>query len=118
MSAPDPGIFIGPESGHRKQLFPGVSARLAWGEKLMLSFVTLEPGGAVPEHRHPHEQAGVCLSGEFELTVAGESRVIRPGDSYIIPGNTPHSARGLTARAVTLDIFSPPRQEYKPPARA
>ncbi len=111
---PFPGVFIDPEKLPVKQLFPGIAIRLAWGEKVMLSLVTLEPGGVVPEHRHPHEQAGICVSGEFELTVAGKTRVVKAGELYLIPGNTPHAARGLEERAVALDIFSPLREDYLP----
>lgn len=94
--------------------FEGVTTGLAWGDKLMFSLVTFEPGGLVPEHHHPHEQAGICLEGEFELVVDGRPRVIRPGQMYLIPGNTPHAARGLDAPAKTLDVFSPPREDYMP----
>jgi len=98
----------------RKTIFPGVTITTAWGEHIMLSFVHFERGGAiVPEHSHPHEQAGVGLEGEFELVIAGEARVIRPGDAYCIPGNTPHSARSLDGPARALDIFHPVREEYR-----
>jgi quercetin dioxygenase-like cupin family protein len=97
-----------------KALFDGVTARLAWGEKLMFSLVCFEPGGVVPEHDHPHEQAGICLDGHFELIVDGQARIIRPRQMYIIPGGTPHAARALDAPCKTLDVFAPPRDEYKP----
>lgn len=113
---PHPGIFVDEETMTRKELAAGVSAALAWGEKIMLSKLTLEPDGLVPEHSHPHEQAGICLEGRFELVVNSESRVIEAGQMYIIPGNAVHLARGLGARAVTLDIFSPIREDYLPEA--
>lgn len=106
--------FIDPQDLFRRRLFPGVETELAWGERIMLSRVTVEPDGVVPEHTHPHEQAGCCLSGEFDLEVAGEVRRIRAGDLYIIASDTPHAARGVGQRAITLDIFSPPREEYMP----
>lgn len=97
-----------------KQIFPGVSITTAWGDRIMLSFVTFHEAGAlVPEHEHPHEQCGIGLEGEFELVIAGEARVIRQGDAYCVPGGVRHSARGLTAGARALDIFNPPREEYK-----
>ena len=46
--------------------------------------------------------------------MAGEVRRIKPGDLYLIPGDTLHAARGVGQRAVTLDIFSPPREDYLP----
>lgn len=98
----------------RKLLFPGVRITTAWGERIMLSFVQFEYEGAeVPTHQHPHEQAGLCLEGAFELVISGERHVISAGDSYLIPGDTPHSARSLGGPCRTLDIFSPPREDYQ-----
>jgi quercetin dioxygenase-like cupin family protein len=95
-------------------LFPGVRITTAWGEHLMMSFVQFERADAlVPTHQHPHEQMGMGLEGEFELIIDGEARIIRPGDSYCIPGNTPHSARSVNGPARALDIFHPAREDYK-----
>ena len=101
------------------ELADGVQLRIMSGERVMMSFVTLDPGGEVPQHSHPHEQMGMGVEGSFELVIDGESRVIRRGDIYLIPSNVVHSARGLDERAVALDIFSPPREDYlarTPPA--
>lgn len=110
------GPFIDATSFHPRNLTEGVTARLVSGERIMLSEVTIEANGVVPQHRHPHEQAGVCLNGEFDLEVDGEVRRIKAGDYYLIPGGTVHAARGVGSRAVTLDIFSPPREDYLPGA--
>jgi len=97
-----------------REIFPGVTIRTVWGERIMLSFVHFRHADAVvPIHQHPHEQAGIGLEGEFELEIAGEVRIIRPGDSYCIPGNTPHRARSVGGPARALDIFSPVREEYR-----
>jgi quercetin dioxygenase-like cupin family protein len=94
-------------------IFPGVTITTAWGEAVMLSFVRFERADAlVPEHRHPHEQMGVGLEGEFELVIDGEARIIRPGDCYWIPGNVLHSARSVGGPARALDVFSPIREDY------
>jgi quercetin dioxygenase-like cupin family protein len=97
-----------------KEICPGVSIRVAWGESLMMSFVEFAHAGAlVPSHSHPHEQMGMGLEGEFELVIDGEARAIRPGDVYLIPSNVPHSARATTGPARALDIFHPVREEYR-----
>lgn len=92
---------------------PGIHMLLGWTEKLMVSQVTIEPGAEIPEHDHPHDQAGVCLEGTFELTIGGQTRVMEPGDIYLIPGGVPHSVRGLEGRARTVDLFAPPREDYQ-----
>jgi len=96
-----------------KQLFDGVKIRTAFGEKSMMSFVYFEPNSLVPEHSHPHEQMGTVMEGKFELIVNGNSKIVEEGDAYLIPSNIKHSARALDEPAVALDIFSPPREEYK-----
>ncbi|HZP81731.1 MAG TPA: cupin domain-containing protein [Chthonomonadaceae bacterium] len=97
-----------------RTIFPGVTITTAWGDEVMLSFVRFEYEGAVvPEHQHPHEQMGVGLEGEFALTIGDETRLIRAGDSYWIPSNTPHSARSVQGPARALDIFHPIRDDYR-----
>ena len=96
-----------------KQVFEGASLRTLHGEKLMMSFVNLEPHSVVAEHSHPHEQMGMVLEGTFELSIDGESRVLKKGDAYLIPSHVKHSARAFETPALALDIFSPPREDYK-----
>ncbi|MBC8232603.1 cupin domain-containing protein [bacterium] len=95
------------------QLFDGVKIRTAYGEKIMMSFVYFEPNSLVPEHSHTHEQMGMVMEGRFRLTVNGESKVVEKGDVYLVPSNAKHSAQALNDSAVALDIFSPPREDYK-----
>ncbi len=95
-----------------RQLAPGVTAKIAPGEKLMFSLVTLEPNAVVPEHAHPHEQMGMMVGGVMELTIAGETRVLSGNALYLIPGGVPHKAAAGPEGAVALDAFSPPREEY------
>jgi quercetin dioxygenase-like cupin family protein len=106
--------FFNPKDRPPQTLFPGVTIQTLWGERLMMSFVHFEVADAVvPTHQHPHEQMGLGLEGEFELVIEDEARIIGPGDCYLIPGNTPHSARSVNGPARTLDIFSPPREDYQ-----
>ena len=105
--------FINLKETFKKQWAPGVKLNLAWGDKLMLSVVELEPGSTVPMHAHPHEQAGIVLEGEFDLTIGGETRRVREGDMYIIPGGLEHRVVTGEEKAVALDIFHPIREDYK-----
>lgn len=96
-----------------KKLSDGIKIRTVYGEKIMMSFVYFEPDSEVPEHSHPHEQMGTVMEGKFELVIDGKSRIVEIGDAYLIPSNVKHSARTLEESALALDIFSPPREEYK-----
>jgi len=105
--------FFDPGKIARRELVPGITLRIMSGDKVMMSMVEIAPHAVLPPHTHPHEQAGLVLEGEFEFTIGDEKRSMRPGDAYIIPGGVEHSLVGSDGWALALDIFSPPREEYK-----
>ena len=84
----------------------------AVGERMMVTLMTFLEGQKVGTHSHPHEQAGYCVQGRFELTIDGVPTVIEPDDSYVIPGGAPHSYRVLED-ALAVEVFSPPREDYR-----
>ena len=96
-----------------KEIVPGASIKTFWGENIHLSVVTVEPGGSIPRHNHPHEQAGTVLEGEMTLGIGDQEQTLRPGDFYIIPPNADHWVKRTNQRIVALDIFSPVREDYK-----
>ncbi len=79
----------------------------------MLVLVSFDTNAVVPNHHHPHEQAGQVLEGTVAFEIGDEVKVLGPGDIYLIPGNIPHSARAVNGTARVLDIFHPVREEYK-----
>jgi quercetin dioxygenase-like cupin family protein len=92
---------------------PGVTLRTAWGESIMFSLVEFAHADAtVATHQHPHEQMGMVLEGELELICGGERRTVGPGGMFLIPSNTPHSARAVGGPARALDVFHPRREDY------
>ena len=94
------------------ELVPGVRARTPYGKRVMLSYLEMEAGSFVPMHQHPHEQAGLLIEGRMELVIDGEARICEPGDMFIIPPDTPHSARPVDGPVKALDVFSPVREDY------
>jgi quercetin dioxygenase-like cupin family protein len=95
------------------EMLPGVTRRtMTDGERMMLIEVTLDSGAVVPMHTHPHEQTGYLVSGRMRLQIEDEKRDLSPGDCWMIPGGLPHEATALEA-CVIVDIFSPPRDEYR-----
>ena len=91
---------------------PGCKLRTPYGENLMLSRVEMEEGAIIPTHEHPHEQGGIVLEGQLELTIGSETQVLGVGEMYIIPPNTTHRAAAFGGPAVALDVFSPVREDY------
>jgi len=105
--------FWNPDDIVSRELAKGVTAKIAPGEKMMFSLVTLAPNAVVPTHSHPHEQMGMMVSGTMEFTIAGETRQLEPNGIYFVPGGVPHAAKAGPGGAVALDAFSPPREEYR-----
>ena len=104
--------FYDPKTLKAKEIAPGAHIQPLWGDKVMMVYITLEPGAEVPFHTHPHEQTGMCLEGEFELTIDGEARMVKEGDAYLVPSGVEHRAVATAGRALALDIFSPPREDF------
>ncbi|HHH50031.1 MAG TPA: cupin domain-containing protein, partial [Saprospiraceae bacterium] len=59
-----------------------------------------------------HEQVSNIISGAFEMTVDGVTKVCKAGDIVILPSNVPHSGRALTDCYI-IDVFQPVREDYK-----
>ena len=106
-------MFINTSYLPQKELAEGVTTNVAWGEKLMLSFVKLSPNSTVPPHSHPNEQMALVLSGKLEVTIANESKLLKEGDVFLVPSGVEHSAKNLNHQTQVLDIFSPPREDFK-----
>lgn len=98
------------ESRAEKTLFPGVVTRTWWGEQMLISRVTLEPGAEAFLHSHSNEQAGVVLSGTLIMKVGDEERTLLPGELYIAPGDVPHRAVAGPEGCVVVEFFSPLRE--------
>jgi len=95
-----------------REIVPGYRARFLHSANMTLAYWDVDPGAALPEHSHPHEQIANVLEGQFELTVAGESQILEPGQVAVIPSDVPHSGRAITACKL-LDAFHPCRDDYK-----
>jgi len=92
------------------ELIPGLRFRPVAGERLLVNFVTYEPGTTVPEHAHEEEQMTFVLEGEFDFTIAGETRTLRPGMVAHVPSFVRHAAATGEAGCIQVDVFSPPRR--------
>ena len=99
-----------------KKVFKRVSLdSLAIGEKSMVAKMNYVKGNFATTHQHPHEQCGYVISGEYRLKVEIPEEnidiLLHAGDSYAIPGNTPHSFEVIEGGEV-VDVFTPQREDY------
>jgi quercetin dioxygenase-like cupin family protein len=81
----------------------------------MLSVVCIAPHSEGTVHSHSEEQWGLLLEGECVRIQGDEEIHMTAGDFWQTPGGVRHGIRTGDAGAKVLDIFSPPREEYRKP---
>lgn len=103
----------GDARGIRRKLAEGVTTSIFPGENVMLSVVRVEPNATGSVHSHPEEQWGVLLEGRCTRIQDGEEVEATAGEFWHTPGGVTHGVRTGNEGALILDIFSPPRAEYR-----
>jgi unsaturated pyranuronate lyase len=94
-------------------LAEGYLGRVVHGEQLTMVVFEVEPGAVLPEHRHANEQFGMVIEGSVTFRVGDETQALGPGGIWCIPADTRHTVTGGEAGAVVVDVFSPPRSDWK-----
>src|SRR5262245_16424405 len=62
------------------------------GYTTLLVEATIEPGVTVARHTHPGIESAYVIEGGFELPIQGQAtRMIKKGDGFHIPPETPHA---------------------------
>jgi len=100
------------EFGHRS-IFGDVQITTCAGNHMQFSIADIPIRGSVAAHSHPNEQMGIMISGTLEFTIGDETKVMKPGDVYRIPGGVVHSVRAFDEPVRVLDVFYPIREEYR-----
>jgi quercetin dioxygenase-like cupin family protein len=86
----------------------------AAGYETVLVEATIEAGSAVGRHTHPGIESAYVMEGGFELPIQGQAtRMLKPGDAFQIPPNTPH-AGGAAATAKTRLVITYVVEKGKP----
>ena len=99
--------------GIQRELTQGISTSIFPGEQAMLSVVSIEPHACGKVHSHAEEQWGFLLEGDGIRIQDGIEHPVKAGDFWQTPGGVPHGFVGGPNGAKVLDIFSPPRSEYR-----
>lgn len=84
---------------------------LGYNDSLMVARVEFEKGAEGYVHAHPHSQVSYVESGEFDVFIDGERKMLGPGDSFCVQPNLDHGAVCRKA-GVLLDVFSPAREDF------
>ena len=109
--------FAGIDRLDHLRIWDGVTAQAVDGERTTLAIIDLEPGSAVPEHRHDNEQLGVLIRGSMSFRVGEESRQLAPGDTWRIPSDVPHEVTAGPDGALAVECFTPVRDDWAGLAR-
>ncbi|MGI9569959.1 MAG: cupin domain-containing protein [Desulfobulbia bacterium] len=102
-----------PEGGIKRKLAEGMETTIFVGDNVMVSLVKCEPFAKGQEHSHGQEQWGVLIEGSGKRLQNGETVEVAKGDIWQTPGGVKHGFEAGPDGAFVLDIFSPPRDEYK-----
>jgi quercetin dioxygenase-like cupin family protein len=77
----------------------GLAAPSRGSAELTTYRVRLEPGSAVPAHRHDHEEVFTLISGSAMVVLDDEEHLIGPGDTVLVPPGTEHYSYSQTEAA-------------------
>ena len=81
-------------------------------DNVMITWVEMEPGSILPEHKHDHEQISLVIEDELELKVGEKTMVMRKGDVAVVPSQVIHSGRVMEKFTVAVDAWHPVRTDY------
>lgn len=84
---------------------------LGFDDTIMLVNVSFEKGGIGLPHEHYHAQVTYVVSGKFEMTIDGVTKILKAGDSFYVAPHVWHGAVCLED-GVFIDVFSPIREDF------
>jgi quercetin dioxygenase-like cupin family protein len=84
---------------------------LGYDGHLMQVKVAFRSGSIGYAHQHIHSQSSLVVSGKFEVTIEGESKILIAGDGFYVAPNMLHGVTCLE-EGVLLDGFSPVRLDF------
>ena len=99
--------------GIKRELAKGVNARIFPGVEAMISVVNLQPNASGKIHNHPQEQWGIMISGSGIRIQNNDKIPVVEGDFWRTPGGIDHGFVAGKDGAIIVDVFAPPREEYK-----
>src|ERR1700748_45312 len=79
------------------------------GDKYVCILVKLDlaPGQLVPRHMHPGVESSYLASGGITLSVKGQpDRIVKAGEGYQIPPETPHNIRNGPEKSTIVSTLS------------
>jgi quercetin dioxygenase-like cupin family protein len=73
------------------------------GREAVVARVEVAPGAYAGRHTHPGDEISYVLDGEAELLIQGQPpRIVKAGESFIIPAGTVHDAHNASDKPIHL----------------
>lgn len=105
-------VFFQGDQENWTSLDQGMKRRiLGYDDHVMMVEVFFPQGAIGYEHSHPHSQTTYVANGVFEVTVDGQTTVLKEGDSFFVPSGNKHSVVNQES-GVLIDVFSPKRDDF------
>ena len=103
--------YASPRDIPATQAFPGMTQRILRSDAAVIAITDLVPRTIVATHKHAVEQTGVVIKGGLAMVIAGEQRILAPGDTYRVPAGASHGARVFEDAVQVVDVWAPPESD-------
>lgn len=84
---------------------------MGYDGQLMLLEIAFKAGSVGYQHQHFHSQTSYVVSGVFEVTINGVTKILKAGDGFYVEPYVLHGANCLE-EGILIDTFSPMRQDF------
>ena len=75
-------------------------------ERLVVAVDTYEPDGFTDVHAHDAKEQGyLVLSGQAEITVGDESKIVGAGGGALMPAEVPHGFRAIGNERLVIAVL-------------
>jgi quercetin dioxygenase-like cupin family protein len=94
-----------------EQLNPLITRKAIHSGSMTVARLELLKDAVVAEHSHHNEQITMVEKGALKFAIDGGHKVVRGGETLVIPSNVPHSVIALED-TVVFDVFAPSRDDW------
>jgi quercetin dioxygenase-like cupin family protein len=92
-------------------LNPLIRRKAIHSGSMTIARLELSKDANVPEHSHHNEQITMVERGALKFAIDGGHKVVRGGETLVIPPNVPHGVVALED-TVVFDVFAPSRDDW------
>lgn len=90
----------------------GVRRRImGYDGQIMMVLVDFQKGAVGMPHEHFHSQVSYVVSGQFEVEIGDQKKILSAGDSFYIEPDKRHGVVCLE-RGALIDTFTPMRLDF------